>query len=226
MSDAAPSAIRSFAEAHERAGQGEDLSRIVSLSDGIFAFAMTLLVIQLAVPVALCSDLPSSASGACDGRLAHVLQSEYPAFFGYVTTFVFIGVWWQSHNRVFRFIERHDSTLVWLNLIFLLSIAIAPFVLGVYAEYNSTVIATVLFALEQSASGFLLAAIWWYANEHRMVSPRTDPAIRTYLLRRSTIIGAIFLLSIPVAIVDVRIAAFVWVGAFVASFYLRRYASV
>lgn len=206
--------------AHRQAGMGDDLSRILSLSDGIFAFAMTLLVIQLTVPSGVCQTLVSS--NACSSALASALADHRVVFFAYVLTFLIISLWWTSHTRVFRFIRQFDGLLVWLNLLFLLTIAVSPFALGVFQAYSETRVAVILFAGVEATSGLLLSATWWYAQHERFIVPHADPRVLRYLSLRIGLSPLAFVVSIPVALVDANVAPYVWFGIFLPFLILRR----
>ncbi|HYK93392.1 MAG TPA: TMEM175 family protein [Thermoplasmata archaeon] len=217
---------RSFNEAHRRAHTGDDLSRPIALADGVFAFALTLLVLQLTIPLGLCTASATSAAPsaqACSGLVAQALANDYRAFLGYVETFLIIAIWWVSHHRVFRFIERYDSALLWLNLCFLLTVAVAPFVVGLFLQYPDTSPALFLFSLEMAMSGFLLAAIWAYAGYRNLLSAEADPVIRKYLSTRGWALPAFFLAGAFISLVSPSVVQFVWVGAFVVGFAMGRY---
>ncbi|MGI0155234.1 MAG: TMEM175 family protein, partial [Thermoplasmata archaeon] len=120
---------------------GEDLGRILALSDGVFAFAMTLLALSLAVPV-----VGGANAHAVSGNLLNQLGSDGTKFLGYAFAFVMIGIWWIAHNRAFQHIARYDGVLVWINMAILLQIAVMPFVMTVYNSYTDTQTAIGLFA--------------------------------------------------------------------------------
>jgi hypothetical protein len=95
---------------------GEGIGRILALSDGVFAIAITLLVIQIALPAtAGAADLPSA------------LLRLWPRYLAYALSFLVIARFWVSHHLAFRLITRYDSTLVWLNLVLLMFVAFLPF---------------------------------------------------------------------------------------------------
>ena len=217
---------RSFDDAHRRAHTGSDLSRARALADGVFAFALTLLVLQLTIPLGLCNGTPTTpapSASSCSVLVSDALSKDYRAFFGYVETFLIIGIWWVNHHRVFRFVERYDSTLLWLNLVFLLTVAVAPFVVGLFLQYPETSAALFLFSLEMALSGFLLAGIWAYAGHRGLLSSEADPVIRKYLRTRGWVIPSFFLAGALIAPVLPLAVQFVWVGAFVVAAGMRRY---
>jgi len=201
---------------------GTDLSRIISLSDGVFAFALTLLALSLAVPSL--GSLGGLSNQEVSGRLAAALQRDYTAFYGYVFAFVMIALWWVNHHRIFRFIERYDTTLIWLNLLLLLQIAVMPFVLNVYTTYGDTQTAVGLFSFIQATCGFTLGAIWWWASRgRRLTDPKLDPRIIHYFRLRGSIIPLFFLVAIGVTYVSVTGAELVWIGALVSQRFTGRY---
>ena len=204
---------------------GTDLSRIISLSDGVFAFALTLLALSLAVPIL---NLPGGApTSQVSGRLAHALQGDWGIFVGYVFAFVMIAVWWVGHHRIFRYIERYDSVLIWLNLGMLLQIAVMPFVLSVYNTYDDTQTAVGLFSGIQATCGLTLGTIWWYASRHhRLIDAHLDDRIIRYFRIRGTITPLFFLAAIGLSFVGVYAAEAAWVGAIVAQRFSARYGMV
>ena len=200
---------------------GTDLSRIISLSDGVFAFALTLLALSLAVPVL---NLPGGASNSVvSGRLAHVLQGDWHIFVGYVFAFVMISLWWVNHHRTFRYIERYDTALLWLNLMLLLQIAVMPFVLSVYTSYDDTQTAVGLFSAIQATCGFTLGIIWWYATRFRLTDPKLDQRIIHYYRVRAAIVPLFFVAAIGVTFVTVSGAEILWIGAILAQRLSARY---
>ena len=185
---------------------GEDLGRIISLSDGVFAFALTLLVLGLTVP---------SVTGATDAQTSShlwgAIQGDWQKFLGYAFAFVMIGIWWMNHHRTFRYIERYDFVLMWLNMAVLLEVAVMPFVLQVYTAYSPTQTAVVLFAFMQTLTGVTLNVLWRYAsNGHRLIDPKlTAEEIRT-AANRGLLPALAFAASIGISFVSVPAAEYFW----------------
>ena len=107
--------------------QTHETARIEAFSDGVFAIAITLLIIEVHVP----------------GRehahtLGHELLHLWPSYLGYLTSFLTIGVMWLNHHRVFTLIDRYDHTHMLLNLLMLLLIAFLPFPTAVLAQFIET----------------------------------------------------------------------------------------
>jgi len=106
------------------AAHHSDTQRLEAFSDGVFAIAITLLVLQIAVPHV-----------EHDESLAHALVRLWPSYFGYAVSFLTIGVMWINHHHMFKDIVRVDHTVLVLNLLLLLGVAFVPFPTAVVAEY-------------------------------------------------------------------------------------------
>jgi len=198
---------------------GEDLGRIISLSDGVFAFALTLLVIGLTVP---------SVTGSSDAQTSHLLwtalRGDWQKFLGYAFAFVMITLWWMNHHRTFRYIRRYDFVLMWLNMLVLLEIAVMPFVLQVYTAYSPTQTAVVLFAFMQAVTGATLNVLWRYAaNGHRLIDPKLPADEIRYFSNRGILPAAAFAASIAVSFVNVPLAEYCWVVPLILGRFAHRY---
>ena len=95
--------------------------RITSFSDGVFAIAITLLVLDLGVPAA-----------AFD-HLWHGIAHEWPSYLAYVTSFITIGGLWMAHHGIFRRLQYADATVMRINLVFLMAVSFLPFPTGLMA---------------------------------------------------------------------------------------------
>ncbi len=200
---------------------GTDLTRIISLSDGIFAFAMTLLVINLSIPV-----IGSSQSTA--GGLYGYLQLFYQNIVAYGVAFWVIGSWWRFHHRLFSAIVRYDRVLTTLNLAFLLTISITAFPTALVFEYGtrhlfefgtSANLAVIIFGGVQTIAGFLLWAIWHYASgSGNLVRPTLSPEWRRVTSTMELNRALVFLASIGIAAVSPSLAEATW---FVSGFIRR-----
>jgi uncharacterized membrane protein len=103
-------------------GQDNDTSRIEAFSDGVFAIAITLLVIEIGVP-----HLGDEPEGT-------MLVDRWPSYLGYVISFLVISTVWANHHNRFRFIVRSDHVLLFLNTLFLMCVAFIPFPTTLLAE--------------------------------------------------------------------------------------------
>ncbi|MCI4347859.1 MAG: DUF1211 domain-containing protein [Thermoplasmata archaeon] len=188
------------------------MSRILALTDGVFAFSLTLLVLTLTVPaITVVSGEPASQ---VSGRLGYLLGQDYGTFVGYVFVFAMVSVWWVAHHRIFRHIVRHDDILVGLNMALLLEIAVMPFVLKVYIQYSFTQNAVILFSAIQIATGLTLSLLWFYASwRHRLIRRTIPSSDVRWLQNRILLTPLVFAASIGVSFVSILGAEIVWVGA-------------
>jgi uncharacterized membrane protein len=102
-----------------------DTGRIEAFSDGVLAIAVTLLVLDLHVPI----------EGSFHGSLAAALAHEWPAYAAYVTSFLIIGIIWVNHHGVFQLIGRVDRMTLFLNLLLLMTVVAIPFTTSLLSEY-------------------------------------------------------------------------------------------
>jgi uncharacterized membrane protein len=199
--------------------RGGDMSRILALSDGVFAFAMTLLVLGLVLP-------PNTHDGGVSAYFQ--TQDFQSAMFAYILTFFVIGLWWQAHHLIFGYITQYDRVLVRANSVFLLTIAILPFATIVLTAAGQNPVGVGFFAVNQIAAGLSLAGVWWYAaGRGRLVHDRVPLEWRSYLSRITLVTPVVFAVSIPVAVwfpfnaYGVTAGEYVWLGAFVLPLAFR-----
>lgn len=93
--------------------------RLSTLADGVFAIVMTLLVLELSVPVV------KGLSG--NSELLLKLAELWPEFLIYGLSFMILGLFWVIHHSIFADVKRYDTTLVWLNIAFLMFVSLVPF---------------------------------------------------------------------------------------------------
>jgi uncharacterized membrane protein len=188
------------------------LERLIFLSDGVFAIAMTLLVVELAVP--------TLASGA-SADLGRELWALGPRYLSYAISFVVIASYWTSHQRIFRYLLRADSTLVWLNILLLLCIAFQPFPTSVLGAYGTTPGVT-FYAATLCVTGILVLVMWLYATRgRRLVSPQLDRRLIEHHTWRAASVPLVFLVSIGIAQVNPTAAEFSWLAVAVLVGVLR-----
>ena len=165
--------------------------RIEALADGIFAFAMTLLVLSLTLPDATQTKL----------SLSQLLAGQWPKFFNYALSFLLLAIFWIVHHQQFHVIRRTDRLHVWINVGILMFVALMPFSASILANYL-TVTSEVFFAGNLMALGLLLMANWIYATKGcRLIAPELDEETIKRNLRRAMVTpivaAAVMGLSIP-----------------------------
>jgi uncharacterized membrane protein len=152
----------------------KETGRVEAFSDGVFAVAITLLVLNIKIPgIDLSpSDLPN------DTQLWHALLNEWPMLAAYATSFATIGVMWLNHHRLYSHIKRTNTVLMLLNLLLLLIIVFIPVPTALVSEYlvRPDVHAA---ALLYSGTNVILAVcfnlLWHYASYHnRLLAKNAD----------------------------------------------------
>ena len=140
----------------------EDLNetaRIEAFSDGVFAIAMTLLVLDLKEPHELGSR-----------GLLHALTSQWPTYVAYVTSFFTVLIMWINHHHLFRLIRRTDQGLLLLNGLLLLSVTFVPFPTSLVSEYilhREGRIAALVYSGTFILIGIVFNVLWWYCSSHK-----------------------------------------------------------
>ena len=139
------------------------LERLILFSDAVFAIAITLLVIEIKVP-----EVHGEVSNKV---LLHELKHLIPKFFGFLISFMLIGLYWTIHHRMFGFVTNFTKKLIVLNLIFLFFIALMPFSTGFYSEYagpelfrKQLTVPLTFYVLNFFAAGLI---IFFYLATHR-----------------------------------------------------------
>lgn len=136
--------------------------RMEALTDGIFAIAMTLLVLELKVP-----DLPKSASTS---ELLGSIGHEAPAFFSFFVSFLYCGLLWVMHHLAIHFVRHLQIALVWLNLLFLMSISVMPFSCGLLGHFLRNRAAQEIYFGNMFVAAALLALQWMVAKKKNLIS--------------------------------------------------------
>ena len=174
------------------------LDRILALSDGVFAFAITLLVLGLTVPAL------SKGESRTSLNLFKSLSGDLGAFYSYAMSFFVISIWWTAHHRIFRDILRYDRTLMWRNLFFLLFITIIPFLTQLLNEYGDIRIAVIIYDLVQAFGGLALSSVWSHASQHHLLISKSltraqirNASLRSYVPSIGFVVAIILTFVIP-----------------------------
>ena len=139
--------------------------RLEALADGIFAIAMTLLVLDLRLP---------EATGPAD--LATRLAALWPRFATFFISFVVLGVYWFAHHQAFYFIARVNRTLVWLNMLYFLGAVLIPFVASLLGSNSADPVALSLYGVVLGLMATVGYVIWWYITGDRgLIDEKLDP---------------------------------------------------
>ena len=169
------------------------IERMILFSDAVFAIAITLMAIEIKVPV-LEHDVTDHALLKALGHLIF-------KFAGFLISFFIIGLYWTVHHRMFSFVENYNGKLLWLNLFFLLSIVTMPFSSGIYGEYShkiEMVVPYAFYVLNICFTGYLNYRLWKYIGnpKNKMASHMLTPGLLSLSIKRSLVTPVIFFLSL------------------------------
>jgi len=167
--------------------------RIEALTDGIYAVAMTILVLELKFP----HGAEFTSRDQFHGELLHLL----PKFIAWLISFFILATFWISHHRAFHFVKRVDVKLLWINILGLLFASFLPFAASLVGEHAGFFVAQVIYAVNMAAMA--LIAIWQIGHLAR--HPEIcDPAVPHYVLKavrfRCWSIVAVAALAIGIAL--------------------------
>ncbi len=179
-----------------------EFSRIVAFSDGVFAIAITLLVLNLGIPEHIPGD-----------ELTKVLWQQRQDLFAYALSFAVIGRFWIVHHRFFSDITGFDSRLLSLNLFYLAWIVLIPFSSQVLGDHGGDPAAVVVYSV--NLAGVVLVGMLLFTDARRRGLARVEDAELAENWHRAGFIAGVFLLSIPIALIDGHAAQFMWLILFV-----------
>jgi uncharacterized membrane protein len=191
-------------------GRGLPMNRLEAFSDGVFSIAITLLVLEIAVPL------------AADRDLVGALAEEWPAYLAYVISFLTIGWVWIGHSAITVHVQRADGLFLRFNLLLLMAVAFLPFPTRLMAEYLGKAdperVAVILYGCVLLVISLLIEALWRYAVATRELDggELKDDEL-TGLTRKSTSGLGLFALAIVLGIFLPTLAVLVYL---VASAYL------
>jgi len=200
----------------EEGSQSKGLERLIGLTDDVFAFAITVLVLDLVTPSILGPESNSS--------LAQSIQNESPLFLNYIVSFWVIGILWAGHHRVFRYIKSSDQGLLFLNLFFLFFVVLIPFSTRVLDAYTHIQLSVVLFALILAGASLMTAFIWKYASDTRRNLVRSEVSARfaRWLWIRNLVAPIVFGLSAPLTFISTYAPIVCWLAFLPALILLEK----
>ena len=169
-------------------------ARLETLSDGIFAIAITLLVLTIAQP-------------SNYRHLAHELGGLWPSLAAYAVSFTVIGIMWLNHHSVFANIDAIDRGVFFLNLLLLMTVVFIPYPTGVFGQAlgkeQGERVAAAFYSAAMAVNGFAWSALWLYVSVGRRRLnpdfPEAERRITTILFTSGSIV---YLVAVGVAFVN------------------------
>jgi uncharacterized membrane protein len=196
-----------------------DTNRLEAFSDGVFSIAITLLVLEIGVP--------HVASGA---SLWSALGTQWPSYAAYFVSFLVIGIMWANHHTLFSYIARADRTLIFLNLLLLLVVALVPWPTNLVADYLGAggldaKIAVAVYGLVNTGISVAFVAFWWYANKApRLLHENVDKAAARASIPRFALGLIVYPVTVGLAFISPRLTLAIF-GA-LAVYYAFNHVSI
>jgi len=187
-------------------------NRLENFSDGVFAFAVTLLILNVHIPDRDRKDLSNHG-------LNHVLMGIIPHVATFAFSFLVISVFWVAHHRIFSFVRVLDSTLLWLNIFYLLFIAMIPLAAAVIAEYPFLPTSILFYTITLLIIAFMNFVLLEYTLRNKTLKHEALTRDVYKSAQRTAIVGPIcYIIAAAASFVNVYISLFFILAAMV--FYI------
>ncbi|WP_144120106.1 TMEM175 family protein [Catellatospora sichuanensis] len=179
-----------------------EFGRVTAFSDGLFSIAMTLLIVEVAVP----HMIHTGSVRELLGRLGDLV----PDFVGFFLSFALIGKYWVAHHQMFSVLRGADYGLISRNLFYLAFIAFMPFPTALLGDYFDNPLAVVAYAVTGAIVSGLEVVLLRYAWKAGLLRVKVTPEVMRWGSIMSLAPVVAFLVSIPVAFVSTLGAVLMW----------------
>jgi uncharacterized membrane protein len=173
---------------------GRSVERLAALSDGVFAVAMTLLVLDLHVPV---RDAIHSEADLCQA-----LTPLAPRLLIYVMSFLMLGIIWVGQQTQMNHVANSDRHYTWIHLVFLLAVSLMPFSTSLMAEFIEYRLALLTYWLNVAALGLMLFIGWRYAIKTGLVRDEVDAETARGIGRRIVMAQSLYALGALLCVIS------------------------
>ena len=197
-----------FNRTREPEDQDNSTQRIEAFSDGVFAIAITLLILDMRVPEV--GALPHVS-------LSHSLTSLWPSYLAYVISFVIVGIYWANHHYVFKLYQRTNHVFNLLNVFFLMCISFLPFPTSVLGKHlqdmgeERTAVAFYTFGLLLPALAWML--MWLYASkDYRLIDKRLAPSFVKYMTNQYIVSSILYVIALGASLMNSNLGLGVAIG--------------
>jgi uncharacterized membrane protein len=172
------------------------VDRLAALTDGVFAIAITLLALEVTVPIV--------EAGVDGSDLGTALVEQWPSYAAYIVTFFLVGAYWFNHHRMFNLLRGVDHRFLVLNIFFLMAIAIIPFPNALIAEYllkpEQQGVAAGVYGLAMLTLAIMFNLVWWYAGwRQRLLRSDCDYRLVRQVLKSYLFGPVIYLIGLVVS---------------------------
>lgn len=178
--------------------------RVEAFSDGVFAIAITILVLNIKVP-------ELSPGAIQHGGLWRMVIDQWPKLLSYVISFGIVGLYWVGHHLMFHYIKHTDRVFLFLNNIYLMVIAFMPYPAALLGQYGNEQAAIAIYGGTLITAGLMYTMLWRYAtSHHRLVDPRLSD--RLIHLVNKIILAAplVYLLAIGLSFIQPRLSLVIY----------------
>ncbi len=169
-------------------------SRIEGLTDGVFAIAMTLLVLNIEINIIF--------KGSQWEILKDMLTEIFPQILNYVISFLILGFFWILHHKQFHFIKHVTTKILWLNNFSLLLIALVPFTTSLLDNHNDLIVAAFLFNLNMFAISSVFLLQWHYISKNEHLIDNTKEGFNLkYSIKKGSVMPIVSLLAMGLSFI-------------------------
>ncbi len=175
-----------------------DLGRLAALSDGLFAIAMTLIVLEIRVP-----DIGPIQT---DRQLLEALGELGPRFVTYLLSFLTLGLFWVGQQTQLNHLARGDRNLTWIFLAFLAAVAVMPFSTSLLAEFIELRVALVAYWANIFIIGLILYGSWTYAGRAGLYNDNVTDDISRAMRRRIRVAQALYFVGMLLCVVSTSLS--------------------
>jgi uncharacterized membrane protein len=174
------------------------LERIGALSDGVFAIAMTLIVLEIHVP--------ELSDGATDGDLWNALLLLAPRFVTYLLSFLTLGIFWAGQQTQLNHMSRANRDLSWIYVGFLAFVALMPFTTSLLAEHIELRLALIIYWLNIVVLGMILYLAWIYAHRAGLLKDEAGPQVDHAIRRRILVAQALYAFGAALCLISTSLS--------------------
>ena len=172
--------------------------------------------------MAITINVPSIAQNLTQAQVIEKLLESIPEFEIYIVSFFVIGIYWISYHQIFNHIVGSHYIITWLTLVFLLFITLIPLATDLQIGFGRYQIVFALYALVLTIAGSLLTITWLHAAKNKLLDEELNQREIQSISADSILSPAVFLLSILVSFVDLRIEYYFWFILIPAKIVLRK----
>ena len=185
--------------------------RLVTLTDGVVAIALTLLILSIQVPSPDHVHDPNSVS-----VLADLLGQTVDGWISYVISFYVIAQFWLIHRRVFRGIRGHREGLAAWNFLFRITISVMPFTSDLVGKWAENPLSVIIFSGNLILANLAIYGMLTFSRRHRLLNMHGVAVLDRYESLEGAISISFYVLAIPVALVSPDVAKLCWAGLAIA----------